>query len=422
MSASTDRTARAIQQAAGLAVIGLGLSAIVGWIADVPALHTWRTDTIPMAPMTALLFVSLGSQLVALARSSGRQANRGVITLAAATGGLAVGLLVLRLLGILPRFERLGLADNGPELDPLFGFVSPLTATWFIVAGAAVVAATWARAGGSAAGTRAAAVLGSLAVAGGALLLAISLFGAPLLLGNRVIPAATATSAGMIVAGLGLVALATRRHRQAVAAIHDAPGLARFAAAFVVIAALSLGVGYAYYRALERELRADIEADLETVADLKASQVAQWRLERMGDAAIMVHAAATSLPVGTLLRTPDDPEVRDAVATWFASYEAYRQYDRLFVFNRTGHAVLSHPTADTSPGPRPALARLPPDPCAPVPPRRRRGRASVRRAAPADRPVTATPGRRAARSAAARASRAGRPGPPRTAAGNVPRR
>jgi hypothetical protein len=36
-------------------VIDLGRSAIAGWLADVPVLCTWRTGTVAMAPLTALL-------------------------------------------------------------------------------------------------------------------------------------------------------------------------------------------------------------------------------------------------------------------------------------------------------------------------------------------------------------------------------
>lgn len=56
---------------------------------------------------------------------------------------------------------------------------------------------------------------------------------------------------------------------------------------FVVGLVILLTGGVWFYRSQERHLRAGAEEDLAAVARLKVEQIAQWRTERLGDAAVV---------------------------------------------------------------------------------------------------------------------------------------
>ncbi len=47
-----------------VAVTGLGLISLIGWISSMPLLSTFRSGFIPMAPSTALLFGLFGIALL----------------------------------------------------------------------------------------------------------------------------------------------------------------------------------------------------------------------------------------------------------------------------------------------------------------------------------------------------------------------
>ena len=53
---------------------------------------------------------------------------------------------------------------------------------------------------------------------------------------------------------------------------------------FMIISASSILLGYFYYKSQKTRLLKDKNLELSAIADLKVSQIAQWRNERLGDA------------------------------------------------------------------------------------------------------------------------------------------
>jgi PAS domain S-box-containing protein len=322
---------------------------------DLPALHTWRSGAIPMAPLTALLFVQLGMVLVALLDEQRAQRIRVAHATAALGAAASVTLLVLRILEWYPDVERLGLVTSSPTDIAPIGFVSPLTAAWSSLAHTVTWLALptvqsvsrWRR--------RATSVLAAAAAITSSLLLVMSIYGPPLLLGEGVAPVAAATASGMVVASLGLVALAVHRHRHTRDTVRTAaPGPGRFAAVFVAVAiAVTMGA-YAYFHGVEREVRHLHVAELAAVSSLKTDQLAQWRRERLGDAHIVQQRPMIAAPAAALVRESADQAARSATVAWFQGYAVYQQYDRLMVFDPGGRLVMSHPDAIP---PDPALSR-----------------------------------------------------------------
>jgi hypothetical protein len=104
---------------------------------------------------------------------------------------------------------------------------------------------------------------------------------------------------GVVVAS-GNLRIAICRHRFTIEALMKAVNRIERRAGYSLVLGfviLSLGIvagGVFCYRQYEREFRAGIEQQLSAIAELKASELAQYRQERLGDAAVFFKNIAFS--------------------------------------------------------------------------------------------------------------------------------
>jgi len=201
-----------IAQACGVLSAVIGTAALLGWIFHLRLLASFGS-AVPMAPSTAVLFLLFGVAVAMRARNSwSRLANLIVTCLGGLGLLLALLLLLLSFLGIRSNAEHLGIAIRGSVEGVPLGYMSPLTAACFAVAGISFLAAPTAS---SARGSRKRAALGFGAacpvVLAGLLLLTAYLSGAPLLYGGSTIPPALSTALAFIVLGVSLCALSADR-------------------------------------------------------------------------------------------------------------------------------------------------------------------------------------------------------------------
>jgi PAS domain S-box-containing protein len=114
----------------------------------------------------------------------------------------------------------------------------------------------------------------------------------------------------------------------------------------LIFAILSLGIvvgGAFYYRYYERQFRAGIAQQLSAIAELKAEELAQYRKERLGDAATFFKNAAFSGLVRRFLDHPEDAEAQEQLRAWLDKYQTYYQYDRVFLLDAQGVERMSTP-------------------------------------------------------------------------------
>ena len=78
----------------------------------------------------------------------------------------------------------------------------------------------------------------------------------------------------------------------------------KFVLVFIGLAACIIAAGTFYYRDYERKFRIEIEHQLSTIADLKVSQLVQWRKERMSDAGVLFQNPSLSALVRRFLEKP----------------------------------------------------------------------------------------------------------------------
>jgi len=114
---------------------------------------------------------------------------------------------------------------------------------------------------------------------------------------------------------------------------------------FVVLAAGIVTAGYLYHRNYEQQYRAEVERQIAAIAELKAVELADWRKERLGDAAVFFRNAAFSALVRRYFDNSADAEARAHLQMWLGLVQSHLLYDRVFLLDIQGVERISAPDA-----------------------------------------------------------------------------
>lgn len=324
---------------------GVGLFTLAAWSLDRWELVTMGTDYIPMAPITALLFVLLASALaVRLWLAEYRP-----VVLGSYAGVMLAALAAVAELVRWNRPSNLPWDRWGFGVETGFGVVqigrmAPLTAVIFLATtlaltgtGAAFVARRWARYPANLAALVAALV--------GSLVLLAYAAGTPLGYGQGTVPMAWLTATTFLVLNAGILAEnqggglfhAWRTSEQHTEEIKRASRLYRTQLLFVLVVVFVLGglLGFYYLRQERAAIRKRTQEQVEAIANLKVGQIMQWRRERLGD--VRQVAAMPNLPasIEILARDPaGSAEVRFSLAEYLTTLEQAYGYRQIILFDR----------------------------------------------------------------------------------------
>ena len=116
--------------------------------------------------------------------------------------------------------------------------------------------------------------------------------------------------------------------------------------------------GTFYYRHYERQFRAAAERQLAAIAELKVGELAQYRKERLEDAAIFFNNAAFSGLVRRFFDHPEDADAQRQIQEWTVKFMATDQYDLVRLLDAQGVSRLSSP-AGAPPVSSVVLQRIP---------------------------------------------------------------
>ncbi|MBE3126603.1 MAG: PAS domain S-box protein [Acidobacteria bacterium] len=126
-----------------------------------------------------------------------------------------------------------------------------------------------------------------------------------------------------------------------------------FLLVFIVLAVGIVASGFFFYGNYKKHFRAEIERQLSAVAELKVSELAEWRAESLADATIFFKNASFSGLVRQFLEKPKDSAARDQLRIWLSRFQAAHEYDRIFLLDVHGVERLSAPDI-----PEPVAAHL----------------------------------------------------------------
>ncbi len=112
-----------------------------------------------------------------------------------------------------------------------------------------------------------------------------------------------------------------------------------FLMGLIFMGLLLIGGGIWLFRTQQAALRADAEADLAAIAELKADQIAQWCAERLGDAAVIMDSR--SLIEGITRWLADQrPEDAEGILARFRDLQAGYGYDDILLVDAAGQVRL----------------------------------------------------------------------------------
>ncbi len=114
----------------------------------------------------------------------------------------------------------------------------------------------------------------------------------------------------------------------------------------LIFGILSVGIilaGVFYYRNYERRFRSEVERQLSAIAELKVSELVQWRKERFADANILYQNAPFSALVQRFFENPEDTDALRQLRVWLSKFRLHYQYDRIFLLDASGGERMAVP-------------------------------------------------------------------------------
>ncbi|MCX5835715.1 MAG: PAS domain S-box protein, partial [Deltaproteobacteria bacterium] len=102
---------------------------------------------------------------------------------------------------------------------------------------------------------------------------------------------------------------------------------------FIILATSIATVGYFYYRTYENRYRDEVEHKLSAVADIKVGELAHWRKERLGNAAIFYRNPVFSDLVRRFFDNPKDRKAQRHLQVWLSHLQAAHGYDMVMLLD-----------------------------------------------------------------------------------------
>jgi len=328
-----------------LLAAGGGLLALLGWLAGESFPTTWCTASIPMAPTTAGLVFLLG-MLVFLHthRPQHLSVRRVCWTLGGAATLVSALLLVLSLLGIRPAFEHLGMSIPPVATGTPVGHISPLSAACLVLLGMAFLTLL-----PTAPGRRwhaaMALIMAAMVVLTSVLVFVGYVLGAPALYGSDFIPPALPTTLALLLLGTALLVRASGRSGLGAnlwTTLHVRTNLA-FVAVFALLAAGLLTVGNWHFQNYANHQRAAVQQQLNTIAQLKADELGNWREDNLKDAAVLFKNTAFRTLVRRYFDHPQDAVILTQLNMWLGLYTDQYHFDQVRLVDPQGVTRLSIP-------------------------------------------------------------------------------
>ena len=315
----------------------------MGWGLGFPRLASLGAGLIPMAPSSAVLFILFGVAVHQCARESlPRRHLLGCTALVVVATLTALVLLVASVKGVRWNIEPLGLSLQGSPSGLTIGHMSPVTALLFLFAGVSFLARTTRRPGYA----KAALGFAGILLATCAVLLLAYLLGMPLLYEGNIIPPAATSLLAFAALGAGLWALACQQlwpRGETSEATLSARARLALMLTFSILTIGIMTLGALYYRNYARHFRSEVEHQLSAIAELKGSELAQWRAERIGDAKILYQNSAFTQRVRNFMDMPQDSEAQQLLHVWLGKYQVYNNYDRVFLLDAQGGQRMAVP-------------------------------------------------------------------------------
>lgn len=266
--------------------------------------------------------------------------------------GFISGLLLLfSFKGIYSRAEYLGIPICGTLGQVPLGHMSPLTALLFSLSALSLLSITASFFSTRKVQQKIVARGAAAVVALVAYVLILAYFvGLPLLYGKDIIPPALPTSLAFAALGAALLGFSGAQDIESASGknFKTDPSYPLLMV-FLVLAIGIITCGLLYHKNHENHYRAEVERQLSSIAELKVSDLMQWRRERLGDALLLHDNENFTGLVGRFLAKPDDADARTRLYAWLAKIQMVYAYDRVCLHDAGGVERMAVPAKPEPP-------------------------------------------------------------------------
>ncbi len=110
---------------------------------------------------------------------------------------------------------------------------------------------------------------------------------------------------------------------------------------FVLLVACTLLAGYRFYQAQKKSIKLEAQNDLSAIADLKVSQITQWRRERIADGDLLFNNLPLLRTVKDFLNSSANTDRKQEILAVMKSFESEVGYESSILFDAKGKVRLS---------------------------------------------------------------------------------
>ncbi len=119
------------------------------------------------------------------------------------------------------------------------------------------------------------------------------------------------------------------------------------------ILALCIGIaGYLYYDSQKKYIRQNISDELASIADLKVSQIANWRKERLEDAASIAANPLIARAFRAYEQNPASASAKSDIRLWLSSLQKITEFQSILLVNAQGAVRMTTNPQETAIGER----------------------------------------------------------------------
>ncbi|MGD1074779.1 MAG: ATP-binding protein [Thermodesulfovibrionales bacterium] len=109
---------------------------------------------------------------------------------------------------------------------------------------------------------------------------------------------------------------------------------------FILVISIS-SVGFFYYESQKKQIKEEKQNELLAIADLKVSQIVNWRKERLADAATIRANFLLAPRLQRSLQNSTQAKGKKEIRTWLQSFKEAYQYDDVLLLDKKGNVLLS---------------------------------------------------------------------------------
>lgn len=120
---------------------------------------------------------------------------------------------------------------------------------------------------------------------------------------------------------------------------------------FPILVVLVSSAGFYHYSIQKKEIKKDKQNELLAIADLKVSQIVNWRKERLADAVTLRDNFLLAPQIKHMLQSAEKTRERRDILAWMASFKETYQYDDILLLDTNGNILLSVAQKTGSVGP-----------------------------------------------------------------------